>query len=38
MKYQEILIKPPVTISKVRGKSLKSAVGCSLHSLSSHLL
>ena len=24
MKYQEILIKPSVTISKVRGKSLKS--------------
>ena len=38
MKYQEILIKPPVTISKVRGKSLKSAVGCFLHSIVTKLV
>ena len=27
MKYQEILIKPPVTISKVRARFPRSAVG-----------
>ena len=33
MKYQEILIKPLVTISKVRARFPKSAVSGSLSSL-----